>query len=306
MSNRWDELDDPSINLSAEQLEALERGEVLEGMEEEYQEEPQEEQYETQSSELDEEIADLLGEDESEMMENANIRLEKGRLYEMLMKTDIFEGTEGNKVAIATVRKELRAFCKEQLEIMLGMRAEKSKVDVAVTKVKLPFNELEIEALKAIASKLTKGESQRVDEQVEVEAKLEPVQQQIKRVAQRPPAHKPAGLRPISQSQPARRPVQQPLPSAPKQKFVRQPQRSPNPEPPRKKVDSVYDLTPEELAQRNALVPKKPRGMPSSIQPIPMPADGGASTYMSNIQRHKEVNDLVTGVLGAVPIETVD
>jgi len=95
-------------------------------------------------------------EDFSAVLNDARFRLEQGRLYEMIMNHDIFGNTDADEKAIKYVTKQIRNFAKEQMEIMLGMRQEAPKVE-ALAAADFPFNDLEVQTLKALASAATKG-----------------------------------------------------------------------------------------------------------------------------------------------------
>lgn len=102
-----------------------------------------------------------LNQSESSIVQIAMVQLEQARLYEMLLKHDLFEGVKVNQSARGNVEKELKDFILERLQILLGMKSEK-KTEVAQpqkVKVELPFNDTEIDFLKALAFKGTKGES---------------------------------------------------------------------------------------------------------------------------------------------------
>ena len=111
-----------------------------------------------EKSEYNEEPQDV-----QEVMSDARFRLEQGRLYEMVLNHDIFEGLDADKNAIKVVQDEIRAYAQERMEIMLGMRHEKSQelntnAFEAFSQV-FPFNSLEVEALKSLAAAATKGAS---------------------------------------------------------------------------------------------------------------------------------------------------
>lgn len=113
--------------------------------------------------EAEEESAEEAEEDSSEILTDARFRLEQGRLYEMVLNHDIFDGVEADKRAIKSVQNEIRAYAQERMEIMLGMRQEKSQEDntnaYAAFNEVFPFNSLEVEALKSLAAAATKGAS---------------------------------------------------------------------------------------------------------------------------------------------------
>lgn len=98
-------------------------------------------------------IQDEDDEDFSTVLSDARLRLEQGRLYEMVMNNDLFEGTDADPVAVKHVQKQIRNFAKERMEIMLGMRQEASQETI----VSSPFNPLEVEVIKAMARTFSKG-----------------------------------------------------------------------------------------------------------------------------------------------------
>jgi hypothetical protein len=98
-------------------------------------------------------------EDVSSVLTDARLRLEMGKLYELVMKHDIFEGVDADPKAVKNVTKEIRAYAQERMEIMLGMRQEKPQDAAAFPMDMFPFNSMEVEALKALASAATKGAS---------------------------------------------------------------------------------------------------------------------------------------------------
>lgn len=115
-------------------------------------------QYEELEQELEEPQQEETTEDEdfSAVLNEARFKLELGRLYEMIMNHDIFQGSDADAKASKYVTKQIRNFAKEQMEIMLGMR-QKPEVQAAV--VSSPFNDIEVQTLKALVYTATKGAS---------------------------------------------------------------------------------------------------------------------------------------------------
>lgn len=99
--------------------------------------------------------------DYSSVLSDARLRLEQGRLYEMIMNHDLFEGMDSDPAAVKHVQRQIRKFAKEQMEIMLGMRKETAKVETL--QIDFPFNQLEVDILKKLAFTATKGQSERSD-----------------------------------------------------------------------------------------------------------------------------------------------
>lgn len=117
---------------------------------------PARQQVQPQLDQEDEEFLDALLNDEEDftaVLNDANLRIEQGRLYQMIMNHNLFEGMDADPRATQNVEREIRKFARERMEIMLGMRQEQSQVAV----VSSPFNDLEVDILKKIASKATNG-----------------------------------------------------------------------------------------------------------------------------------------------------
>ena len=96
-------------------------------------------------------------EDTASIMSDANLRLEQGRLYQMVLQGNIFENTNADPKAIRNVQREIRKFVRERMETMLGIRQEQPAEQVVVSS---PFNDMEVTALKMVASKVTQGASE--------------------------------------------------------------------------------------------------------------------------------------------------
>lgn len=119
--------------------------------------------------ELDEEALQVFQEDQNvdlfeeedddiqSLMTDANLRLEQGRLYQMVLQGDIFADTNADPRAIKNVQREIRKFVKNRMEIMLGISQEQAQQVV----VSSPFNDVEVQVLKMLASKMSKGESEK-------------------------------------------------------------------------------------------------------------------------------------------------
>lgn len=110
------------------------------------------------------EASEELSEDEQEaediaILANARLRLERGRLYELLMINDIFTNMDADPQAVKSVQREVRKFAQERMEIMLGIKQPSQQVGV----VSSPFNSLEVQVLKTLAAKLSGGDTQKVE-----------------------------------------------------------------------------------------------------------------------------------------------
>jgi hypothetical protein len=116
-----------------------------------------------------------LSSNETNVLQIAMVQLDQARLYEMLLKHNLFEGVKANAASLKNVETELKDFILQRLQILLGMKSEKKEVAQAPMvqqkiKVELPFNDVEIEFLKALAFKGTKGESAKSPSTKTVEA----------------------------------------------------------------------------------------------------------------------------------------
>lgn len=116
-------------------------------------------------------------EEEKNIIDNARIRLEQGRLYEMLIKHDLFDGVDADPKAVSNVQQEIKGFIMERLEILLGMKAEK---EVEVHRVESQFNDMEVQALKMVASKVTQGQSAKAPEIKKKPSPFAPVKEKPK------------------------------------------------------------------------------------------------------------------------------
>jgi hypothetical protein len=155
------------------------------------------------------------------VMESARIRLEQGRLYEMLIKHNLFDGVDAIPEAVTKVEQELKEFIVERLEILLGMKAEKEK-QIQHVVYDSQFNEMEIQALKMVASKITKGASLSSPSS-EPKAVVKPVQEQRLNTIKKStptPTPKPSLGRPVQQK------TKKPLPKKPSQPVVKAPKQS--------------------------------------------------------------------------------
>lgn len=115
-------------------------------------------EYVENSQETTEEQAEGEDEDDAEsdfqVLKDASLRLEQGNLYKMLLKHDLFEGVDADPRAITNVQKELRAFIRERLEILVGLKAD-PKITPKQTQSQFPFTDLEVQLLKEFLAKVT-------------------------------------------------------------------------------------------------------------------------------------------------------
>jgi hypothetical protein len=150
-------------------------------------------------------------EDYESVLNDARVRLEMGRLYDMIMNHELFKDVDADPNAARSVQKQIRKFAKEQMEIMLGMRKETSKVERL--EIDFPFNQVEIDFLKQLAYKGTKGASETSDNYV---PEVKKVTEEIENVPKR------KTLNSIGPGAAARKPIQTKLQAKPSAPIERQ------------------------------------------------------------------------------------
>jgi hypothetical protein len=257
---------------------------------------------------------DSFPEDFSSVLADARLRLEQGRLYEMIMNHELFEGVDADPKAINNVQNEVRAFAKERMEIMLGMRSERSHS--SELGVDLPFNSLEVEVLRSLASTATKGATKSPDVEKYV-APIEPRRSRMNSIGgQRRPAP------PQRQAVPRE---QRPLPSRP-QAPVRRPKPTldPNVEA-RLRADGVeqeyieeakrqlsmgkekhlgkqiHEMSEQELRERNQEAAQRSGKQVKSTQALPQPSEeqmhAVVMQQVSAVQSSGGLNQKITDML---------
>ena len=108
--------------------------------------------------EIREESAFELDEEEVSSVYNVRVRLEQCKLYEMLINHNLFEGVEASPQAISNVQTELKDYIIERMELLMGLRQPKSEIREEII-IDQPFNDVEIDFLKALSYKGTQGAS---------------------------------------------------------------------------------------------------------------------------------------------------
>ena len=99
-------------------------------------------------------------EDTISLMQDASLRLQQGHLYQLVLQGDIFADTDADPRAIKNVQREIRRFVRERMEIMLGIRQEQAQETI----VSSPFNDMEVNVLKMLASKMSKGATEQIQQ----------------------------------------------------------------------------------------------------------------------------------------------
>jgi hypothetical protein len=238
------------------------------------------------------ELTDQVAEDEDSyesVLSDARLRLEQGRLYEMVINHDLFNGADADPRATKSVQNQIRKFAKEQMEIMLGMRQESAQVTGIVSS---PFNNLEVEVLKKIASAASKGATESEEAQNEAP---QPVQAPKKTTLNAIGSSKPK-----QQAKPQPKPIQkkvepiqrkaQPKPSLP-------PEMEPNYEPLSK---PLHEMTAAELAKRDQEALDRQRGRKAALPVDRAPMPDFATTEMIALQQVSRATSSTKGNLSGL------
>lgn len=237
MSTFWDEEDHIS------EYDLLEEAEEVEAIAAQHAQEPViVEADEEEIEQILEEAAYGLDKEEANVIYNTRIRLEQARLYEMLINHNLFDGVDADESAIAIVSNELKHYIVKRLEILMGLRQPAPRTTNS------DLNEVELDFLRQLAYKGTKGASAEVEE------------------APRP-APKPQGLKPLQPTvksaslkglnkQPTKRRTQ----PAPQQ----QAQPEPTPQPPKR--------TPQKRTKKKTATPRQ---KPKSQRQVKVKAGAG-------------------------------
>lgn len=232
------------------------------------QEQPQEIQLDEQavaalqeSPEMD--LFEEEEEDFSDIMLDANLRLEQGRLYQMILQTDLFGQTDADPRAVRNVQREIRKVVRERMEVMLGIRQEQQAQETIVSS---PFNDLEVTVLKMLASKMSKGATE-----TQEQAPLPPKKDGITQVSGNLRSNN--TLTPVGQS----RTTAKPLPKTP----VKQPVKPAKPKSAISTNESnlkkpIEEMTSEELAAHNKAAEERSTrnraALPNNLVPHPTAA----------------------------------
>jgi hypothetical protein len=267
----WESDDVMSEEEADQAVEQIANGE--EQVEEEYQEQQQGQYNQTQlaEEEEDDEEFNLL------VLRDASLRLEQGNLYKMLLKHDLFEGVDADPRAISNVQRELRAFIRERLEVLVGLKPD-PKLVPKVVQPQLPFTDLEIQLLKEFLSKVTGKTEQPKPAALRPSPVQQPAQAKIKPVLGNSNVKVSAPKKAQSQSQPAK----------PKPKVSEEP----------KLTKAPSEMTPQELIEYNKIVTARQQGKKAiAIKRMPMPdAQQLENLYATRVQTN-EGGNLISAIL---------
>lgn len=207
-----------------------------------------------------EDVFDDEEQDNLELMADANLRLEQGRLYQMVLANDIFGETDADPRAIRNVQRQIRKCARDHMEIMLGIKQEQI---LQAPIVSSPFNDLEVKALKMLASKLSGGKT---EEQPAPMIPSQPKKDGITAISGNMRTNDPAP-KPLSKTgKPTTKTIPKPAPKA-----------APKPLPKESNLQKpIEEMTPEELAAHNKDAEERSKrnyaAMPSNLVPHPSPA----------------------------------
>lgn len=273
------------------------------------QQAPQQEEYhETQEDYSDllpslglEDVADE--EDLADVLNDAHLRLEQGNLWRVIINHDLFAGSDADARAIQNVQSEIRKFARERMEVMLGMKRDGAEVERL--EIDFPFNALEVDILKKLASAATKGKSEYSDNYVP----------EVRRIREEIPViHKKAALNTIGSMSSTKKPIR-PAPVVPKRPL---PSRASSPVK-RSKLDmtidqicreegvprelleehlkplkkAAHELTGQEIQDRNREVSQRRATQVSSSNALPMPTQ-----EQINSMAEGHANKIASGKIG--------
>lgn len=212
-------------------------------------------------------IFDEEEEDTLAIMSDANLRLEQGRLYQMVLQGDIFADTNADPKAIRNVQREIRKFVRERMETMLGIRQEQPAQETIISS---PFNDMEVTVLRMLASKMSKGATEEVNNRQSGPSLP-------------PPTPKKDGITSISgslrpQTNATTTPLRKsaaPIKAQPALAKKAAPAKTAPKEDDSTLTKAIEDMTPEELAQHDAAAiarrSKNYAAMPANLTPHPTP-----------------------------------
>lgn len=224
---------------SAHEVQPMDMGSPFQ---QQFQQPQFQQQYQQQSySPAIDQVMEQVVERENKPISPAVLRLEQGKLYQMLLDHDLFSQVDAHPHAVENVQEEIKAFITQRLEVLLGIRPEGEFQGV---QVKSPFDEKEVDVLKALAKKLLGG----LDKQIETKktGEFTPVKTQVQQAP-----------KPVTAIQ-----------SVPKQKIVKKavPQQ---PKPVSNKP--INQMTQEEIVEANKKIDRKKAVPSDSTKQIPQP-----------------------------------
>jgi hypothetical protein len=224
--------------------------------------------------------------DEYELLTNARLRLEQGRLYEMFLKHNLFGDVDSDPRAIANVQRELKDFIKERLEVLLGLKPD-PKLKKIHLEQSLPFNSMEIDILKKVIGRISGGAT----EQAEPVIKPIPKTDSLKTISSSKPS---TALKPLGEPKQS---VSIRKPTSPTPPTLQEPEKFERPNKP------ISELTRAEKEEWNRQIAKeqRERKAPPARGHTPMPSfDQQILHYGSQTNRYAQ-SGLVGKILQNLP-----
>lgn len=86
-------------------------------------------------------------------------KIEKAKLYQMLLTCDFFDIDASDEDIVDEVTKEVRRFVHYKLECLLGVRNNTEEIGESSPQPLMPWNEAQIEALTVLANRLVSGQA---------------------------------------------------------------------------------------------------------------------------------------------------
>jgi hypothetical protein len=256
-----------------------------EDMEEEYEDdaefasEEDEEEYMDDYEATEVESAYKLDRRESGVVNESMVRLEQARLYDMLIKHDLFAGVKANPHALRNVQNELKSYIVDRLEILLGIKQEKTKREQPKEFiVDSPFNDVEIDFLKALSYKGTKGASAEAEDKQLIASEIQPLEDEYEEEYEED-----NGLRPLGaiEEEPELAPVRRPVRKA-------RPAPAPKPAPRKKKPVAAKPPARKKPVTKAPARKKKPSGK----APVATKTKGISRTSRRKVMSDKEAEEL--------------
>ena len=221
-----------------------------------------------------------------EVLKNARLRLQQGRLYELLLSHNLFSEVDAEPRVVAKVEREVRSFIKERLEVLVGLKPDPKLAPVQP--LGGLFSEEELLVLKEFVGKV----SQKVSKPSQVGFTPPKPQASLK------PASMPNSnvrVSPVKQKSQQASPVQ-------KQATKDEPRLTKAPS----------SMTKEELLEHNRIVAQRQASRKAAApkKKIPMPDEAQILTHYSNRVNTDSTQSLVGLIMKNMgrtlsPIETV-
>lgn len=201
-----------------------------------------------ESEEISEEESEIL---DDKVLKDASLRLEQGNLYKMLLKHNLFEDVDADERAVNNVQREMRAFIRERLEVLVGLK-EDPRIQKKKVSVEGQLSGVELAVLKQFLSKAVSAQTEGAEDQQQ-----RPVRQGSTKLSPVVGNTKKSNVRVVTKAKP--------------QKGQQRAQSAPQEEP--RLTKSPKDMSPAELLEYNKSVAARQAGKKAMAvgKKIPMP-----------------------------------